>query len=68
MSNQEVWITIRIKSELPVETDAEAYAEMLALQMQMADGERLGVNPFLTDCQLVEVIEVEQEADIYGLE
>lgn len=68
MSNQEVWITIRIKSELPVETDAPAFAENMARRFNQCMTLKPKQYKFLYDASVVEVIDVEEEADIYGLE
>ena len=67
MSNQEVWVTLRIKSELPVEIDAPAYARTLAkavLDCSITNHE--GPIAFFWDASEVTVMEVMEEGHIYG--
>lgn len=68
MSNQEVWITLRIKSELPVEEDAPTFAEALARRINQCMALKPKQYKFFYLAEEVEVMGVDQEADIYGLE
>lgn len=69
MSNQEVWITLRIRSELDVEFDATQVAKCIARELYLYDGELSGgTRKFLRDAKTVEVVEVLEEAAINGLE
>lgn len=64
-SYQEVWITLRICSQLDIETDAPTLAHDIAERLQ--DGRRLTAEQFqfLLDAHRIDVVEVEEEADIY---
>lgn len=66
MSNQEVWITVRLKGELPIEMDAtEAANQVLTSIMDHP----MPCGFVLQDWQGAhEVIEVQEEAQIYNLE
>ena len=68
MSNQEVWITLRIKSELPVEEDAYHFARRFARTLGWGTPRTPQQNQFLADARSVKVMCVEQEDDIYELE
>jgi hypothetical protein len=68
---QEVWLTIRIKSALPIETDAPNFAETFTKflrthgEFTKADGKQSF--SFLDKSTAIEVLKVEQEAEIYTL-
>lgn len=63
---QEVWITIRIKSQLDIEADAPAFATELA--ESLFKGQRLTTeqHQFMLDAHMIEAVEVEEERHIYG--
>lgn len=66
-THQEVWITLRIKSQLPVEKEAKEFADEFKgglLFCALSPNERR----FLADARDVEVIEVKEERHIYGTE
>lgn len=69
---QEVWITIRLKGEMDAAHDANAVATELLqhLEQCLILREGLGTQPALgfSYCQPGDVIEVEEEARIYGNE
>ena len=68
-THQEVWITLRIKSQLPVEQDAPNFAAWLAKALHDYDPiyNKLPAE-FLIDSHAVEVLEVKEELHIYGTE
>lgn len=65
--HQEVWITLRIQSELPVEQDAHNFASSLAAAMVNKSLSMSQLN-FLMDASCVPVLEVKEERHIYGTE
>lgn len=66
MSNQEVWITLRIKSELPVAIDAVSFATNFASNLWWNDLSGMGQRLFLSDARAIEVLKVEEEGHLYG--
>jgi hypothetical protein len=61
-TSQEVWITLRFKGSLPLSKDAHEFAKGFETPSQPLSKEQLA---FLKDCHTAELIEVEEEAEIY---
>jgi len=68
MSDQEVWITIRIKSSLDMEKDAIEFGKGLANRMLQCLPLKKDQKQFMDDAHEVEVIEVTEERHIYSAE
>ncbi|MCV0350236.1 MAG: hypothetical protein K5863_09175 [Nitratireductor sp.] len=67
MSAQETWITLRFKGEIPIELDAQDTAEKLLVYLQNCIQHDDGQTHGFEYVQPGDVIEVEEEAQIYDL-